>query len=238
MRRSPPDVRALLKGKALAIGGEGSQNFYYFGRRFDLKFKLMNRKILPLLLTVGCGLALSAQTPILDSGGPLMPQQAAYDVSFYSLSLTVNPEEKFIEGTLVVEAEVVHPMHYLVLDLDTLLTVRKVTEQKETGRAAVERSFRRDTGKLWIDLERTRQRGERLRVALDYGGRPRVAPRAPWDGGFTWAETPAGAPWIATTCQTNGADLWWPCKDHVSDEPDSMALHIRVPEPLDRKSVV
>lgn len=188
--------------------------------------------MLPLLPAIGCALALIAQTPILDSGGPLLPQQAAYDVSFYALSLSVDPEEKTIEGTLVVEADVVHPMHYLVLDLDTLLTVRKVTEQEGVERAAAERSFRRDTGKVWIDLRRTRQRGERLRVELAYGGRPRVAPRAPWDGGFTWAETPAGAPWIATTCQTNGADLWWPCKDHVSDEPDSMALHIRVPEPL------
>jgi len=192
----------------------------------------MSKWIGILLMVAGCCLALGAQTSILDSGGPLMPEQAAYDVSFYELSLAIDPDRQAIKGTLLVEAEVVHPMHYLVLDLDTLLTIEGVTEEQGPERSVEERSFRRATGKIWIDLQRTRQRGERLRVALAYGGQPRVAPRPPWDGGFTWAQTPAGAPWIATTCQTNGADLWWPCKDHVSDEPDSMALHIRVPQPL------
>ncbi|HKX46732.1 MAG TPA: M1 family metallopeptidase, partial [Planctomycetota bacterium] len=67
-------------------------------------------------------------------------------------------------------------------------------------------------------------------VEVAYGGVPRVAPRAPWDGGFTWARTADGAPWIATTCQGEGADLWWPCKDHPSDEARSMDLRITVPE--------
>jgi aminopeptidase N len=29
-----------------------------------------------------------------------------------------------------------------------------------------------------------------------------------------------------------GADLWWPVKDHPSDEPDSLALNFTVPRPL------
>ena len=69
-------------------------------------------------------------------------------------------------------------------------------------------------------------------VTVSYGGRPRIAPNPPWDGGFTWARTADGQPWIATSCQSVGADVWWPVKDHPSDEPDSMALHITVPEPL------
>lgn len=195
------------------------------------------KNLLFLIFIAGCTLRvvnpLPAQTtPILASGGVLMPEQAAYDVTFYDLSLEVDPVEESILGTLTVEAEVVHAMHYLVLDLDTMLNVIAVRELGE-GRAEMKlRPFHRDTGKIWIDLGMTRQPGEHLRIAVDYGGEPRVAPNPPWNGGFTWAQTSAGAPWIATTCQMNGADLWWPCKDHVSDEPDSMALHIRVPDTL------
>jgi aminopeptidase N len=59
-----------------------------------------------------------------------------------------------------------------------------------------------------------------------------VAPFPPWIGGFVWDSTDSGEHWIGVACQTDGADIWWPCKDHPSDEPDSMALHITIPADL------
>ncbi len=184
--------------------------------------------LIPALLNLA---ALQAQTPIYDTGGSLMREQAAYNVSFYDLSLQVFPGEQRIEGVLRAEAQVVHPMYWFVLDLDTLLAVSGAWQIDAPGKREA-RPFRREGGKLWIDLGATHQPGRQAIVEVAYGGKPRSAPRAPWDGGFTWAKTPAGAHWIATTCQGEGADVWWPVKDHVSDEPDSMALHIRVPDPL------
>lgn len=179
--------------------------------------------ILPLLFC----LPLLAQVDLLDSGGPLMPEQAAYDVRFYDLDLQIFPDQQRIAGQLMVRARIVHPTDVLVLDLDPDLAVETCTDAG--GRQL---DFDRSGGKLWIDLQGTQQRGTQIEVRVAYGGIPREAPNPPWDGGFTWSRTPDGDPWIATTCQTQGADLWWPNKDHVSDEPDSMALHIRVPEPL------
>jgi aminopeptidase N len=184
-----------------------------------------------LALGVLFSLGLTAQVDIMDSGGPLMPEQASYDVSFYNLELAVDPAEKYISGKVIVVADVVQPMDVMVLDLDTLLAVTTVHEVQHQE-TKIARNFSRRGGKIYIPLGHTRQVGAEIRIQVAYEGHPRVAPRAPWDGGFTWAKTPAGADWIATTCQTNGADLWWPCKDHVSDEPDSMALHITVPQPL------
>lgn len=175
--------------------------------------------------------AISAQTPILDSGGPLSPEQAAYDVTFYDLSVSIKPETREIDGQVIVRAKVVQPMNRLVLDLDTLLSVQEIWDLSNPKKPVVA-PFVRKVGQIWIDLGFTRQAGEQVQVRILYGGKPRVAARAPWDGGFTWATTKAGAPWITTTCQGEGADLWWPCKDHVSDEPDSMAFNVRVPEPL------
>ena len=41
-----------------------------------------------------------------------------------------------------------------------------------------------------------------------------------------------GKPWIESVCQGSGASLWWPCKDHLSDKPDSMKIRITVPDDL------
>lgn len=184
-----------------------------------------------LLLAASSPGALRAQVGPYDSGGPLMPEQAAYDVTFYDLALSVDPEARTIRGTLTVTARIVHPTPWLVLDLDPRLDVGSMEEVPATG-AARPLSFHREGGKIWAALPRTRQPGETIRVRVAYGGTPREAPNAPWDGGFSWARTPSGAHWIATTGQSDGADLWWPVKDHVSDEPDSMRIRVTVPEPL------
>jgi aminopeptidase N len=165
------------------------------------------------------------------SGGPLLPEQAAYNVSFYALQLKIDPEARSIEGMLEAQAQVVHPLIWFVLDLDTVLTVRQV-EVHKANQWIVQPFEHRSDGRIWIHVGRTYQPGERLAVRVHYGGKPRQAPSPPWIGGFTWARTADGLPWIATSNQGEGADLWWPCKDHPSDEPDSMALSITVPEPL------
>ena len=53
-----------------------------------------------------------------------------------------------------------------------------------------------------------------------------------WDGGLTWSKDDNGNSFIATTCQGDGASLWWPCKDHMYDEPDSMLISVNVPTGL------
>jgi len=184
-------------------------------------------KILVLLAVCCLPTLLCTQVAIYDSGGPIMPEQAAYDVTFYDLALRIFPDEQRIEGAVEVRARVVHPLNFFVLDLDTTLQVSRIQEQ-----GVATRFHYREGGKIWIALDRTAQPGEELSLTVSYAGKPRPAPMAPWDGGFSWSRTPEGAHWIATSCQTEGADLWWPTKDHVSDEPDSMALHIRVPDPL------
>jgi aminopeptidase N len=189
----------------------------------------MYRYLVVLLLTTA-NAALAQEIDIYDSGGPILPEQAAYDVTFYELSLRVDPPTRSIAGSASTVATVVSPLRHLVLDLDTLLTVARVFNLEARDARPLE--WERRGGRLWIDLGSQRTAGSEVAVRVDYQGAPRVAPRAPWDGGFVWSETPAGDPWIATAVQGHGPDLWWPAKDHVSDKPDSVAIRIRVPEPL------
>ncbi|MBT8401385.1 MAG: M1 family metallopeptidase, partial [Rhodothermia bacterium] len=159
-----------------------------------------------------------------------MPEQASYDVSFYDLDLEVSPSDSTIDGRVEVHARVGSPLEWLVLDLVPELEVRGTQIRRQDGWEPA--TYSRLGGKIWIRLPRTFQPEETVVASVAYGGRPRVARNAPWDGGFSWDTTSTGAPWIATTCQGEGADLWWPVKDHVSDEPDSMSITVTVPDPL------
>jgi aminopeptidase N len=193
----------------------------------------MNRRILIGLLlgiahTSACPSALSAQvrreTPKNVSGGELQADQACFDVQHYDLSLDVRPKTQTIEGRLTMQAKATVKTSSIRLDLENTLTVRSVS----IDGAAVQ--FRHQQDKIQIPT--ALKPDTVFRVTINYGGKPRIAPRPPWSGGFTWKQTKAGLPWIATSCQGEGADIWWPCKDHPSDKPDSMDLHISVPANL------
>lgn len=59
---------------------------------------MTNSTSIALACAIGLMLALmvgdtQAQTDIYDSGGPLMPEQAAYDVTFYNLSVEMSSGE-------------------------------------------------------------------------------------------------------------------------------------------------
>ncbi len=167
-----------------------------------------------------------------SSGGPLIPEQAAYDVKSYDLDLRIDPDEQSIKGVLTTHALIVHPTSWFVLDLDTPLTVESVNLVKTAGKIREPLKFQQREGKLWIAFPMTRQPGEEVRVSVAYGGKPRVAPRPPWIGGFVWAKTASGQPWVGVACQGEGADLWFPVKDHPSDKPETTSLHFTVPQPL------
>jgi aminopeptidase N len=182
--------------------------------------------LLPFVLLLH--VALPVQSSDSDpgaSGGVLLPEQAAYDVLHYGLTLEVDPEQKRIDGELVMRAQLVEAeAQRILLDLDDRLKVERVS----LNGAPVE--FDRGDGRIGMAIDAEVLGDDRIfEVAVTYGGVPREAPRPPWKGGFTWSQSASGKPWISTTCQGEGADLWWPCKDHPSDKPETMDLAITVP---------
>ncbi|MDX1479198.1 MAG: M1 family metallopeptidase, partial [Saprospiraceae bacterium] len=88
-------------------------------------------------------------------------------------------------------------------------------------------------GSAWfVQLQKHQRVGSHGAVRVDFSGVPKIAANPPWDGGLTWAKDDNGQDWVATTCQMDGTSVWWPCKDHPYDEPDSMAIAITAPEHL------
>ena len=181
--------------------------------------------LLALASCSGAGGPAAAPPFFRDTGGVLSAEQAAYDVLHYDLAMQVFPERREVEAVLTATVEALESLPTLVLDLDPLLEVERVVV------GGAEAPFTHERGQLRVTLDPPAGAGDRIVAAVHYAGEPRVAPRPPWEGGFVWSET-GGQPWFATACQMEGADLWWPCKDHPSDKPDSVDLHFRVPDGL------
>ena len=188
----------------------------------------------PIVLIFALLLSAAAQAQGVDwspqgneSGGELLAEQAAYDVRSYSLDIAVDPEEQRIDGNVTVRADVVAATRRFVLDLDDRL---QATEIRIDGKRA---SFEHEDDRLWIDPGRALQSGEAVEITVHYGGAPRIAPMPPWNGGFTWEKTANGEHWIGVTSFADGPDIWWPAKDHPSDEPeDGVTMRFTVPDDL------
>lgn len=164
------------------------------------------------------------------SGGAIIEEQAAYDVIRYDIKMEIFPDEKYIKAANTITVLVTDELFNFVFDLDTLLKVKKVLLEEDTKRIPLKAALR--NGKYWCKLPRICSKDDTLKISVEYEGNPRSATHAPYQGGFSWNKTENCQHWIATSCQLDGADLWFPCKDYQWDEPDFVKLSFTVPAGL------
>ncbi len=159
--------------------------------------------------------------------GMLTPLRTCYDVIYYQLDIKVDPESKSIEGSNKIKFTVVTAFDKMQVDLFENMHIEDITLD---GVGSV--PFEREYDAVFIQFPMTLRVDSEHEITVFYSGEPTVAKRPPWEGGFTWTIDKEGNPWIAVSCQEIGASLWWPNKDHQSDEPDSMMISVTVPEGL------
>ncbi len=187
--------------------------------------------------TIYVRLLITALLPFLslmlyaDTGGPLSSNQSAYDVKYYKLDLSILPESQEIDGSLVCLAEIINSIDTLELDLDSAFIVESTSLKLNEGEY-LDVPFVHHNGKLFITIEEEVIENDMVSVQVFYQGVPRDANDHSNPGGFLWEESENGEPWIGLYCERSGADVWWPCKDHPSDEPDSVSMSFTVPNPL------
>jgi aminopeptidase N len=104
-----------------------------------------------------------------------------------------------------------------------------ITSIKQDGKLL---EFTRDGNAFFVKLLKQQKKGSIERILVEYSGRPRISRNPPWSGGLSWKKDSQNNPYISTTCQGDGASIWWPCKDHQYDEPDSMLISVTVPKNL------
>jgi len=158
--------------------------------------------------------------------GSITPERAWWDLSYYHLDISVDPEDSTIQGSNTVRYKVLTRDQVMQIDLQPPLRLFKAVQD---GRQL---KIVQDGNAHFIYLVSEQVPGSFRELQLFYGGRPKIAKNPPWNGGITWKRDQNGKPFIASSCQGLGASIWWPCKDHMYDEPDSMLISITVPGDL------
>ncbi len=171
--------------------------------------------------------ALTAQT--LRSGGAMPAEQARVRFEHAELHFSVDPAQQTLDAVAKLTFSAREATDVLLLDLDHNLTISRLAVDGKTLDAS---QWSNPDGRLHIHLSKALAQGAKATVEIHYGGKPHVAKKAPWDGGFVWSHTDDGQPWIATAVEGEGCDLFWPCIDHPQGKPELVDTYVTVPKSL------
>jgi len=158
--------------------------------------------------------------------GSVTTEREWWDLTYYHLDISVNLADSSIKGSNTVFYRVLVPSRKMQIDLQSPMKITRILQNN------MELPFTREGNVYWIKLAENQEKGRIFSLEIFYEGKPRVSTRPPWTGGITWSKDSKGMPFIATANQGDGASLWWPCKDHMYDEPDSMLISVTVPDKL------
>ena len=158
--------------------------------------------------------------------GSITPERIWWDLTYYHLKVKVVPNKKYISGQNTIKYTVLSAYQTMQIDLQTPLKMTKVTQDGK------ELTVLHDGNAHFITLAKKQVIGNVESIVVHYEGNPKEAIRAPWDGGFSWKKDANGNDFVATSCQGLGASVWWPCKDHMYDEVESMRISVTVPSHL------
>jgi aminopeptidase N len=158
--------------------------------------------------------------------GSVTPEREWWDVMHYHLQVEFLLETKKLRGSNTITFKTLKPGKKMQIDLQPPLAITKITH----GDAQLK--FEREGNVYWVMFEKE-TKGTEDKIEIFYEGVPVVSRNPPWVGGVTWGRDDLGEPLIVTTCEGIGASIWWPNKDHGSDEPDrGMQISVTVPENL------
>jgi aminopeptidase N len=159
--------------------------------------------------------------------GGLRPERTCFDVMRYNLNIKINIDEKSIVGYNEISFKIIENTSKIQIDLFQNMQVDSILYN------AKKLDYKRDNNAVFIDFPNKLTIGNDEKIRFYYSGKPIIARRAPWDGGFVFTKDKQGKPWIGVACQGTGASLWYPVKDSQSDEPDNGAtIKVAVPNGL------
>lgn len=159
--------------------------------------------------------------------GALNIYRTCYDVKYYHLEVQPDYERKRIAGSTLFVFKAQENIKTLQFDLYPNMKVGKLLYHGQDIKVA------RDAGAAFVTFPQEIKKGAIDSFRVFFGGEPMTAVRPPWDGGFVWKKDSVWhKPWFSVACESEGASIWWACKDHLSDEPDSMDISIIIPKDL------
>ncbi|MDR2962443.1 MAG: M1 family metallopeptidase [Bacteroidales bacterium] len=169
--------------------------------------------------------------------GTLGENRSCYNVLHYNINLDINPEKKHIAGYADIQFEAEKTLKELQIDLFKNLRIDSIIYSRIEPAFAKSQgqklAFSRKYNAVFVQFPDSVQQNTINNLRVFYAGKPTEANRPPWEGGFVWKKSADGSAWFGVTCEGDGASMWFPCKDHLSDEPDhGMTLTASVPKGL------
>ena len=171
--------------------------------------------------------------------GSYGPARSWWDVTKYDLHVKFNLEDSSISGWNIITFKVLKKGNLMQIDLQEPLVIDSIFEINETPSEPKRTAYKKEKvksyykdGNAYFVSTTNNNLQTTNKLIVYYHGKPHVAKNAPWDGGIVWARDKNKNPWISIACEGLGASVWYPCKDHQSDEPDSAELHITAPSEL------
>jgi aminopeptidase N len=160
--------------------------------------------------------------------GSITPERAWWDVLSYDITIRPDFVGHTTAGSNVITYKVLQNNHpAMQLDLQDTLHIDSIVFNHSQ-----KLQYAKD-GSAWHVQMPQQTKGSVNQIAVYFSGKPQVAKRPPWEGGWSFIKDSLGRPWMTVTCQGTGASVWYPCKDHQSDEPDKGAsLTMIVPDSL------
>ena len=194
------------------------------------------KRTFPLLLTgMLVGLASFAQLNTQSKTytlkdtlrGTLGAERNWWDVQHYAIYVEPDYANKTIKGKVDIRFKVKSSGNVMQIDLQEPMELEKAY----LGDNAL--PYTRKGNAFFVTLDKNLAVGSDALLALKFSGKVQEAIRPPWDGGWIFSKDKLGRPWMSVACQGLGASVWFPCKDHQSDEPDLGAtLKIQVADTL------
>lgn len=158
--------------------------------------------------------------------GSITPERSWWDASHYNIHVTPDYANKTIKGTNEIKFKVLKSGNKMQLDLQQPMEIKSVSWNSSNI------AFTRDGNVYYIDFPSMLAAGKTETISVSFEGKPVEARRPPWDGGWIWRKDEKGRPWMSVACQGLGASVWYPCKDHQSDEPEGAILSMTVADTL------
>jgi aminopeptidase N len=160
--------------------------------------------------------------------GTINPERAWWDVMKYDVSVTPDYKDRSIKGSTIISYKALNDGSRMQIDFQQPMEIDSIA----TTGSAVKKSWR-EGNVYWVEFQQPVRKNSSQSITLYFHGTPRAAKQPPWDGGWIWKKDAQGYPWMSVACQGLGASVWYPCKDHQSDEPNNGArLTITVPDTL------
>ncbi len=159
-----------------------------------------------------------------------------FDVYDYSIEVTFPTLEKdaVMSGIVTTSATVKVKSDTFQFDVGERLVVDSVFGDSDNGETYgspwAKLNYKRVGNTLYVLFPFPVPEGDVIIVQVYYHGCPPDAQRPPWKGGFVRKKDDLDNPWWGVACQSEGASLWWPCKDVVNDESQTTNIALHVPK--------